>query len=155
MPPTVLGRGSMDTDKLIDDSSSELRKTGRLMTVLSALIVCLSYAGIKLTKVAVAGVEIEASYPYVITGALGIVLLHTFIRYFGLGYFLFAIRMATQTGADKELLAKVFRKPAWAVTFIFSRVLLLVIGLFEVGLLAVALYTAWPDMVKLAKLILA
>src|SRR5262249_34023848 len=60
---------------------AQRRKQGRLVTLLSAVILILKFSDITVEKIAVAGSEVTIKQPFVITGAIAMMLLYNAIRH--------------------------------------------------------------------------
>ena len=64
-----------------EELRTSFAKSGRLLIVLSAFIIALKLAEVKLEKISLAGADFSVQQPFVVVGALGLILIYLSVRY--------------------------------------------------------------------------
>src|SRR6185295_6296206 len=127
-------------------------KHGRVLTMLSGLIIALKLADVRLEKISIAGVDLSLQQPFVIVGTLGVVLLYLSIRYMSLIFRVATLHPLFWGGAIPKP-----QPGRWAEFGMWMIVYQLLDGAtsaLEFTLFIVALFLAWPEMRQLFDLVL-
>lgn len=133
-----------------EEARTAFARSGRRIIVLSAFIIALKLAEVKIDKVSLAGADFSVQQPFVVVGTLGLILVYFSVRYVAQLVAIMVMLLDLHRSAGSKP-----QHPKRPLEWLMMGFLQLLVGLstaFEFSLFVVAIYLAWPDVRLLASL---